>query len=77
MSTGGSPYFFLDDLEERELWDELRAMTQVRALLPFVLGILCPSQCDDESFLLLWEVMTRSMAKSIFVLHKRDVWTSL
>ena len=52
-------------------------MTQVRALLPFVLGILCPSQCDDESFLLLWEVMTRSMAKSIFVLHKRDVWTSL
>jgi hypothetical protein len=42
MSTRGGPYFILDDLEERELWDELRAVTQVRVLLSFVLGILCP-----------------------------------
>lgn len=42
MSTEGGTYFILDDLEERELWDEIRAVTQLRALLPFVVGILCP-----------------------------------
>jgi hypothetical protein len=41
MSTGSGPYFVLDNLEERELWDELRAVTQVRVLLSFVLEILC------------------------------------
>jgi hypothetical protein len=35
MYTEGGPYFILDDLEERELWDEMRAVTQVRLLLPF------------------------------------------
>jgi hypothetical protein len=39
MSTEGGPYFILDDLEEREFWDELRAVTQVRVLLPFIVGI--------------------------------------
>jgi hypothetical protein len=42
MSTEGVPYFILDNLEERELWDVMRVVTQVRALLPFVVGILCP-----------------------------------
>jgi hypothetical protein len=32
----GDPYFVLDDTEERELWDELRAVTQVRALFSYV-----------------------------------------
>jgi hypothetical protein len=42
MSTGAGAYFVLNDLNERELWDELRAVTQVRVLLSFVLGVLCP-----------------------------------
>jgi hypothetical protein len=42
MSTKGDPYFMLDDLEEWELWAEMRVVTQVRVLPPFILGILCP-----------------------------------
>jgi hypothetical protein len=42
MSTEGGPYIILDDLEERELWAEMRAVTQVRVLILFVLGILRP-----------------------------------
>ena len=42
MSTEGGPFFILDDLEERKLWVEMRAVTQVRVLLLFVLGILRP-----------------------------------
>jgi hypothetical protein len=42
MSTEGDPYFVLDDLEECEFWDELRAVTHIRVLLPFVVGIICP-----------------------------------
>jgi hypothetical protein len=42
MSTESGPYFIVDDLEERERWDELRAVTQVSVLLSFVLGIICP-----------------------------------
>jgi hypothetical protein len=41
MSTGGCPYFVLNNLKEREQWDELRAVTQVRVFLSFVLEILC------------------------------------
>jgi hypothetical protein len=33
MSIGGDLYFVLDDTEEREMWEELRVVTQVRALL--------------------------------------------
>jgi hypothetical protein len=36
MSTVGDSYFVLDDTEEREMWEDLRAMTQVRALLSYV-----------------------------------------
>jgi hypothetical protein len=36
MSTGGDPYFILVDTEEREIWEELRVMTLVRALLSYV-----------------------------------------
>jgi hypothetical protein len=32
----GDSYFIFDDTEEREMWEELRAMTQVRALLSYV-----------------------------------------
>jgi hypothetical protein len=33
MSTEGNPYFVLDDIEEREIWAEFRALGQVRALI--------------------------------------------
>jgi hypothetical protein len=36
MSTGGDPYFILVNTEEREIWEELRAMTRVRVLLSYV-----------------------------------------
>jgi hypothetical protein len=36
MSIEGGPYFVLDDVEEREMWAELRTMTHVRAWLSYV-----------------------------------------
>jgi hypothetical protein len=36
MSTEGNSYFVLDDAEERDMWAELRALIQVRALLSYV-----------------------------------------
>jgi hypothetical protein len=49
MSTWGDSYFVLDDTEEREMWEELRAVTQVRTLLSYVRNSL-PFRCNDESF---------------------------
>jgi hypothetical protein len=31
-STEGDPYFVLDDIEEREFWEEFQALGQVRVL---------------------------------------------
>jgi hypothetical protein len=42
MSTEGDLYFVLDNTEEREMWEELRVMTQVRALLSYVRNPLLP-----------------------------------
>jgi hypothetical protein len=36
MFTGGDPYFVLDDTEVWEMWAELWAMTQVRAVPSYV-----------------------------------------
>jgi hypothetical protein len=40
MSTWHDMYFVLDDTEERELWEDLRVVTQVRALLFHVRNFL-------------------------------------
>jgi hypothetical protein len=36
MSTKGDTYFILDNTKEQEMWEELRVVTQVRALLSYV-----------------------------------------
>jgi hypothetical protein len=49
MPTDGNPYFILNDVEEREMWVELQAMTQVRAL-PSYVGNPLLFVGDDVSF---------------------------